>query len=142
MQSKDLTQDNLKDYQGSINSQSQCDCQQCPKLELLSLILDNIYNGVMITDAEGYVTHFNTPYGRFLGVDPKAQIGKHCTEVVENTRMHIVAKTGKAEINRSHHIKGHNMVVQRIPIKKDGKVIAVFGQVMFKNVRDVSKTCT
>lgn len=31
------------------------------------------------------------------------------------------------------------MVVQRIPIKKDGKVIAVFGQVMFKNVRDVGK---
>jgi len=31
------------------------------------------------------------------------------------------------------------MVVQRIPIKKDGKVIAVFGQVMFKDVRDVGK---
>ena len=31
------------------------------------------------------------------------------------------------------------MVVQRIPIKKDGRVIAVFGQVMFKHVRDVCK---
>ncbi len=31
------------------------------------------------------------------------------------------------------------MVVQRIPIRKDGKVIAVFGQVMFKDVRDVGK---
>jgi transcriptional regulator with PAS, ATPase and Fis domain len=29
--------------------------------------------------------------------------------------------------------------VQRIPIYKDGEVIAVFGQVMFKNVRDVSR---
>jgi transcriptional regulator with PAS, ATPase and Fis domain len=29
------------------------------------------------------------------------------------------------------------MVVQRIPIKMDGEVIAVYGQVMFKNVRDV-----
>jgi len=28
-------------------------------------------------------------------------------------------------------------VVHRIPIKKDGKVIAVFGQVLFKDVRDV-----
>lgn len=111
----------------------------CPKLELLNLIVDSIYNGVMVTDAEGYVTHFNEPYGRFLGVDPDAQIGKHCTEVIENTRMHIVAKTGKAEINQSHSIKGQNMVVQRIPIRKDGKVIAVFGQVMFKDVRDVGK---
>ena len=93
----------------------------------------------MVTDADGYITHFNKPYGRYLGLDPEAQIGKHCTEVVENTRMHIVAKTGKAEINQAHWIKGQNMVVQRIPIKMDGKVIAVFGQVMFKDVKDVRK---
>ncbi|MFH1930883.1 MAG: sigma 54-interacting transcriptional regulator [Pseudomonadota bacterium] len=108
-------------------------------LEMFELIFDSIYNGVMVTDAEGYVIHFNKPYGKFLGLDHAAQIGKHCTEVVENTRMHIVAKTGQAEINHSQRIKGQDMVVQRIPIKKDGKVIAVFGQVMFKDVRDVRK---
>jgi len=106
---------------------------------MFRLISDNIYNGIMVTDAEGYVTHFNRPYGEFLGLDPAAQIGKHCTEVVENTRMHIVAQTGKPEINHSQRIRGQNMVVQRIPIKKDGRVIAVFGQVMFKDIRDVSK---
>jgi transcriptional regulator with PAS, ATPase and Fis domain len=51
--------------------------------------------------------------------------------------MHVVARTGRPEINQSHSIKGQNMVVQRIPIKKQGKVIAVFGQVMFKDVKDV-----
>ncbi|MFH0845205.1 MAG: sigma 54-interacting transcriptional regulator, partial [Pseudomonadota bacterium] len=65
--------------------------------------------------------------------------GRHCTEVIENTRMHLVAKTGKAEINLRQRIKGQYMVVQRIPIKENGKVIAVFGQVMFKDVRDVGK---
>jgi transcriptional regulator with PAS, ATPase and Fis domain len=109
------------------------------QLEMMNLILDSIHNGVMITDADGYITHFNRPYGEFLGVDPVAQIGKHCTEVIENTRMHLVARTGIPEINHSHLIKGQRMVVQRIPIKKEGKVIAVFGQVMFKNVRDVGK---
>ncbi|MCA1959883.1 MAG: sigma 54-interacting transcriptional regulator [Desulfomonile sp.] len=109
------------------------------ELELLRLILDNIYNGVLVTDADGYVTYFNEPYGKFLGVDPAEQIGKHCTEVVENSRMHIVAKTGVAEINDSHLIRGQRMVVQRIPIKKNDRVIAVFGQVMFKDVRDVGK---
>jgi hypothetical protein len=53
--------------------------------------------------------------------------------------MHIVARTGKAEINRSHLIKGQKLVVQRIPIKEDGKVIAVFGQAMFKGVKAVVK---
>ncbi|MGD8757040.1 MAG: sigma 54-interacting transcriptional regulator [Desulfobacterales bacterium] len=109
------------------------------QLEAYKLIFESIYNGIMVTDAEGIITHFNEPYGQFLGLDPAAQIGKHCTEVVENTRMHIVAKTGKPEINQTQRIKGQNMVVQRIPIKRDGKVIAVFGQVMFKDVKDVTK---
>src|SRR3989339_2255366 len=109
------------------------------RLEIMECIFDSIYNGSMVTDANGYVTHFNIPYGQFLGVDPKEQIGRHCTDVVENSRMNIVAQTGKPEINFTHLIKGQKMVVQRIPIKKDGKVIAVFGQVMFKDVRDVTR---
>jgi PAS domain S-box-containing protein len=107
------------------------------QLEMYRLIFDSIYNGAMVTDANGYITHYNKPYGQFLGLDSDAQIGKHCTSVVENTRMHIVAKTGKPEINQTQWIKEQNMVVQRIPIKKDGKIIAVFGQVMFKDVKDV-----
>jgi transcriptional regulator with PAS, ATPase and Fis domain len=109
------------------------------QLEMLHLILDSIYNGVVVVDAEGYITHFNKPYGKFLAIDTSAQIGKHVTEVIENTRMHIVAKTGKCEINHVQRLKGQDMVVQRIPIWQDGKVVAVFGQVMFKDVRDVGK---
>lgn len=109
------------------------------QLAMHKLVFDSIYNGAVVTDADGYIILFNKPYGDFLGVDPEAQIGKHTLEVVENSRMHIVAQTGKAEINVAHKLKGQEMVVQRIPIKKDGKVIAVFGQVMFKSVDDVSK---
>jgi PAS domain S-box-containing protein len=109
------------------------------RIELYRLIFDSIYNGAIVTDVNGRITHFNKPYGEFLGVDPEDQIGRHCTESVDNSRMHIVARTGQPEINQSHRIKGQNMVVQRIPIKKDGKVIAVFGQVMFKDIKDVRK---
>ena len=109
------------------------------QLEMYQLIFDSIYNGAIVTDIHGRITHFNKPSGEFLGVDPESQIGRHCTESVDNSRMHIVARTGQPEINQSHQIRGQNMVVQRIPIKKDGEVIAVFGQVMFKDVKDVGK---
>lgn len=109
------------------------------QIELYRLIFDSIYNGAIVTDINGRISHFNKPYGEFLGVDPEDQIGRHCTESVDNSRMHIVARTGQPEINQSHRIRGQNMVVQRIPIKKDGEVIAVFGQVMFKDVKDVRK---
>ena len=109
------------------------------EIELFRLIFDSIHNGCIVTDRQGYITHFNRPYGRFLGLDPEEPIGKHVTDVIENTRMHIVARTGKAEINQSQRIRGQDMVVQRIPIKKNGTVVAVFGQVMFKDIRDVRK---
>ena len=123
----------------SVANRRQPDAGLRRQLEMYELIFDCIYNGIMVTDADGYVTHFNKPYGQFLGLEPAQQIGKHCTEVIENTRMHVVAQTGQAEINQSHLIKGQNMVVQRIPIWEDDKVIGVFGQVMFKDVKDVGK---
>jgi PAS domain S-box-containing protein len=104
------------------------------QLELFHLIFDSIYNGAMVTDADGIVTHLNKPYARFLGLDADESIGKHCTDVVENSRMHIVAKTGKTEINHTQTIRGQNIVVHRIPIRKEGRVIAVFGLVMFQDV--------
>ena len=51
--------------------------------------------------------------------------------------MHIVAETGVAEINHPHRIMDQDMVVQRIPIQIDGRGMYVYGQVMFKDVRDV-----
>lgn len=107
------------------------------QLTMYKLIFDSIYYGSLVTDPNGIITHFNKPYGRFLDLDPEKQIGRHCTEVVENSRMHIVAKTGKPEFTCSHLIKGQNMVVHRVPIMENGQVKAVFGQVMFKDVRDV-----
>ncbi len=109
------------------------------RLEMYELVFESIHNGVVVVDPEGYIRYFNGPYGQFIGVDPARQIGRHVTEVIENTRMHIVVRTGKPEINVAQRIKGQDMVVQRIPIRKDGKVIAALGQVMFKSISDVNK---
>ncbi|MGE5800295.1 MAG: PAS domain-containing protein, partial [Syntrophaceae bacterium] len=107
------------------------------KIQLYEGVLNNITSGVLITDPDGYIVFFSESYGKFLGMDPKEQIGKHTTDVIENSRMHIVARTGVPEINYPHQIMGRNQIVQRIPIFIDGKVAAVFGQVMFEDIKDV-----
>jgi PAS domain S-box-containing protein len=109
------------------------------QLELYHLIFNSIPSGAMVTDPEGYVTHLNRPYADFLGIDLEASLGKHCTEVVENSRMHVVGRSGVAEINQIQMIRGQNIVVHRIPIKKEGRVIAVFGLVMFQDIGEVVK---
>ncbi len=107
------------------------------KILFYETILDHVQNGVMITDEKGQIVFFSKAYGQFLGIDPRRTIGKHCSEVVENSRMHIVAETGVAEINHPHRIMDQDMVVQRIPVQIDGQGMVVYGQVMFKDVRDV-----
>ena len=109
------------------------------QLEIYHLIFNNIPSGAMVTDPQGIVTHLNRPYAEFLGIDVVDGLGKHCTEVVENSRMHLVGRSGVAEINQIQMIRGQNIVVHRIPIKKDGKVIAVFGLVMFQDIGEVVK---
>lgn len=109
------------------------------QLEMLKLIVNSIHSGLIVTDAGGYITHLNKPYAEFLGVDPEEQIGRHCTDVIEGSRMHIVAQTGKAEMAQVHRIKGRDLVIQRIPIKKNGETIGVCGQLLFKDLLDVRK---
>lgn len=107
------------------------------QLEMYKLIYDNLYGGSVVVDAGGYITHFSKNYSDYLKVDPKHAIGKHCTEIIENSRMHIVAQTGKPEIAAQFFINGKNMITHRIPIYKDEKVVAVLGQMVVRDLKEL-----
>lgn len=83
-------------------------------------------------DEWGVITFLSQPYADFLGVERENVIGKHVTDVIENTRMHVVVQTGETEIGRQR-VRGQDLVVQRIPIRDDsGRIVGAFGQVMFE----------
>jgi len=93
-----------------------------------------------VVDADGIVTFFSKSYERFLGLARAQVLGRHVTEVIENTRMHIVVQTGAPEIGWKHTIKGQNMVVQRVPIRDAaGRIIGAVGQVMFRDVTEITE---
>lgn len=102
-------------------------------------LVDNMQIGVIVSDHEGHIIYINETYARFLNIDPKAKIGKHSSELGVNSRLHIVAKTGKAEINYPHQFKDTAFLVHRVPIKENGKVIAVLGLVLFDSATTASK---
>lgn len=105
--------------------------------DMLEEALGHAYEGLIITDADGYILKANHAYAAFLGKEMEEMVGRHVTEVVENTRMHIVAKTGAPEIAQVQKIRGHEMICSRIPIVEQGKVVAVVGKVMFQDVDDL-----
>jgi len=104
---------------------------------MLEEALNNAYEGLLITDVNGFVLKANEAYATFLGVRLEDMIGRHVTEVVENTRMHIVAKTGVPEIAQLQRIRGRDMICHRIPVFERGKVVAVVGKVLFRDVDEL-----
>ncbi|GIM45439.1 sigma-54-dependent Fis family transcriptional regulator [Collibacillus ludicampi] len=103
--------------------------------DLLEEVLEKAHECIVVTDPDGFILLMNRRYREFLGVDHV--VGKHVTEVIPNTRMHIVGKSGKAEIAEIQRIHGQDMIANRVPIFKNGKLVAVLGTVMFQDVREL-----
>jgi len=102
-------------------------------------LVDNMELGVIIGDSEGKIIYINNTYARFLDIDIPSSLGKHATEVISNSRLHIVAQTGIAEVNYPHKFKDMGLLVHRIPLREKGRVIAVLGMVLFDSATTVTK---
>ena len=103
-------------------------------IDVLNTVFDCTDDWYIVVDKNGIITRLSKAYMKFLG-DENA-VGKHVTEVVDNTRMHIVVKTGEEEIGDIQRIKGNKMIAMRIPIKENGEIIGAVGKVMFKDIAD------
>jgi len=107
------------------------------EMAILKTVLELAYDGIVVVTQEGLITMISDAYKRFLGREDDEVIGKHVTEIIENTRMHIVAKTGVPEINDFQEIRGDYMVATRIPYYVDGKLAGAIGKVIFRNVSEL-----
>lgn len=107
------------------------------EVEILNTILEIAYDGIIVVDVDGFITMISNAYRRFLGVEEEDIVGKHVTEIIENTRLHIVAKTGIPEVADLQKIDGNYIIASRIPVYKDGVVKSVVGKVVFRNINEL-----
>ena len=92
---------------------------------------------IVVVNKNGYIENMSQAYGDFLGIQVQNAIGRHVTEVFENTRMDIVVKTGVPETGETQDIHGEKMIATRIPIRKNGMVIGAYGRVLVRNTREL-----
>lgn len=104
---------------------------------LLDTMLSAVDERIVIVDKEGYIEALSKAYAEFLGVRPETVMGRHVSEVIENTRMDVVTKTGLPEIGEFQQVNGEKMIASRIPIFKDGEIVGAFGRVLFRNAKDL-----
>jgi len=108
-------------------------------LQKLETGLEHLSEGIIMVDAMGYITSITNSYCEFLGLNKEKVVGKHVTDVIENTRMHKVLQTGIPEIGDIQRVDDKEFVVMRIPIRVNGEIVGAIGQVMFQDVSDLTK---
>lgn len=110
--------------------------------DLCYAVLDSM-PGIVVTDLQGRIMFLSEKYAEILQVDRKESVGKHVTEIIPGTRMHIVAKTGIEEMGSIFKLKnGETVLVNRMLVKKNGQVIGVaaFGSISERDEISTSAT--
>ena len=101
--------------------------------DILAHFLTNPFEALTVVDRDATVRYIGPVHERFFGLAPGGGVGRHATEVIENSRLHHVVATGKAEIGVLQEMRGVTRVVSRHPIHNSrGDVVGAIGQVMFK----------
>lgn len=126
----------LKDITDIKDSQTQLK-ELKTSLDMIEDILEYAYEGFVLVDNEGRIVKMN--YEKLMGIKEEDNLGKSVEEVIENTRMHIVAKTGVKELRDVQRIQNHDMITNRVPIIRDGKTIGAVGTVLFRDASEVKE---
>jgi PAS domain S-box-containing protein len=103
----------------------------------LEEVLSGAGEWMVVVDSQGMITMISESYAIFNGTTVAEAIGCHVTAVIENTRMHIVAQTGVAEMGETQKIRGRDLIVNRIPLKEGDRIVGAYGRVVFKDVEQL-----
>lgn len=109
-------------------------------INILSDILDTENYGMCIVDRDGRIVLWN--YEKFFHLKESEVLGKPVTEVLENTRLHIVAKTGQKELFQLQKINGTNVIANRIPLEYNGELIGAAGTILFRDTQELGAIYT
>ncbi|MEN6460174.1 MAG: sigma 54-interacting transcriptional regulator [Syntrophomonas sp.] len=99
--------------------------------DFLQGLLENPYLAYIIVDCEGYITAINQALLDILKLDKDGAIGKYITEILPNTELPDILKTGRIDRAEFFTVNGRDTVVNRMPITREGEIIGAIGYSLF-----------
>ncbi len=103
--------------------------------EELDAIIESSYDGIWITDGQGYTLHLNSAYERISGLKKDEVVGRHMQELVdegyfsESVTLHVLEK--KERVTIMHNI-----------FKKNDKNVLITGNPIFDENNEVVRVVT
>lgn len=103
----------------------------------LQTVLDIGYDALVVVDEESKIIFVNRTFLDFMRLEERAVMHRPISEVIENSRLHVVVKTGIPELNDIQFIDSKPYVVSRLPVIRDQKVIGAVGKISFRRVDEL-----
>ncbi len=95
--------------------------------ELIQMALVSL-GEILILDRTGRMVYISEAYARNMGVSIEEALGRHITEIIPDSRLPQVLKTGKATMGDMYYRNGNAFWVNRMPIWEHGEVVGVVAQ--------------
>lgn len=100
------------------------------------VMLDSTHDGMLAVNAQGIVSLCNRSAERLMEIRREAVLGRRAAEVIPNTRLHLVLKTGQAELNRQQKVGETTLVTNRVPIRdREGNLVGAVA--VFRDISEV-----
>ncbi len=107
-------------------------------INYLQEIVNALIEGLIVVDSDSRIALVNDEACRIIGIRREEVLGKPVQGTIPNTRLHIVLKTGEAEIDRVQQLHNKIIVTSRIPLLDQvGNVYAVMA--VFRDITAVRK---
>lgn len=101
-------------------------------------ILNSTHDAMVAIDLNERIVIFNTAAERLIGKQASEVIGKPVGEVIKNTRLPQILKTGIAEINQQQNLGDIIIITNRVPVLDDkGRIIGAAA--VFRDISEVKQ---
>ncbi len=102
----------------------------------LETFLASTEDGVISIDKDCKIKLINKKAAELIGIDRKKALNKNIYEIVKDTRLPHVLKTGKHELDWQQKLGEYQIITSRMPLKdKDGNIIGAIA--VFRNITDM-----
>ncbi|ACJ74796.1 sigma-54 dependent transcriptional regulator [Thermosipho africanus H17ap60334] len=100
-------------------------------------VLESIIEGVIIVDSDARILYINKMAVRLLNLKD-GFLGKHVVEVIPNTRLHIVVRTGIPEVDEVQNVGDNIIITSRMPLKDENDNV-VGAVAVFRDITSMRK---
>ena len=107
---------------------------------LIVTAMRDLPTGAFICDREGVVQFINAAYANYLHLRPDEAVGRHITELIPDSGIPAVLRSGKAELRQIRRFPngGATLIVNRVPLfDEDGELIGALSMTLFDTAAQV-----